>query len=357
MIPHSRPWIAGDDLEAVAGVLRSGQIAEGPTTARFEAAMSQWLGLRHPGVAVGSGAAAHQLALLALDVSSGDEVVLPTYVCRSVLDVVRASGATPVLADVGPQWVVTPATVAALVGERTRAIIVPHLYGIFADVAAFRTFGVPIIEDCGQAVDCPPRWALEGDVGVFSFHPTECLTTGEGGLAAAWDSSLNMRLRGFRDGRLSARRVLAPMSDVAAALGLSQLARYDVALERRRLIAGTYRHALGEAAGPLLRRTPWDRTMHFRFVMSSEGGLDAQAAAFARKRVIVRRGVDELLYRPSNYAVLHKGVVVGSVEFSGRGWGHGVGMSQYGAQALALQGWTYDRILTYYYQGTVLEQR
>lgn len=69
------------------------------------------------------------------------------------------------------------------------------------------------------------------------------------------------------------------------------------------------------------------------------------------------RGVDELLYRPSNYAVLHKGVVVGSVEFSGRGWGHGVGMSQYGAQALALQGWTYDRILTYYYQGTVLEQR
>jgi perosamine synthetase len=297
VIPHSRPWLCSADLDAVAAVLRSELINQSSTTANFEAAFSRWLGLDEPGVALASGAAALQVALVALGVHAGDEVILPTYVCRSVLDAVRAAGAAPRLADVGPEWVLTPSNAAPLVGARTRAIVVPHMYGIFADVASFRTFGVPIIEDCAQAVDRPERWRMAGDVGVFSFHPTKCLTTGEGGLAISRDPSMNRRLRTVRDEGGDTARVLAPLSNVAAALGLSQLARYDASLARRRVIAAEYRAALGPAAGMLLRRTPWNRTMHFRFVMSAEQGFDAGAASFARRGVTVRRGVDELLHR------------------------------------------------------------
>jgi perosamine synthetase len=297
MIPHSRPWVDEADLSSVMDILRSEQIGQGATTSLFEAALSRWLDIEAAGVAVASGGAALWMALCALDVQRGDDVILPTYVCRSVFDAVLAAGATPVLADVGPEWVLTPATVAPRVNTRTRAIIVPHMYGIFADVAAFRQFDVPVIEDCAQALDRPSRWRMRGDIGVFSFHPTKCFTTGEGGLALARDPSLNDRLRAVRDGDAGVSRVAAPMSSIAAGLGLSQLARLDASLARRRAIAATYRLALGETGVTRLRRTPWCRTMHFRFVMSDAGGFDAAADYFLRRGIIVRRGVDALLHR------------------------------------------------------------
>jgi len=297
MIPHSRPWIADADVQVVTAILRSEMIGQGATTERFESALSHWLGLPTPGVAVSSGSAALQLALLGLGVASGDEVILPTYVCRSVSDAVRAAGGTPVLADVGPQGLLTASDVAPLIGLRTKAVIVPHLFGAFADVASFREFGVPIVEDCAQAVDRPERWTLCGDVAVFSFHPTKCLTTGEGGLAVSLDGPLNARMRAIRDGRLASRALLAPMSDLAAALGLTQLGRYDHALARRRAIAREYRTALGDDAPLHLRRTPWDRTMHFRFVFTAPEGFEHAAAVFAARGVVVRRAVDTLLHR------------------------------------------------------------
>lgn len=297
MILHSRPWIVADDLDAVAGVLQTGYLAQGATTGRFETELAAWLGCPEPGVAVGCGAAALHLALHALGVSRGDEVVLPTYVCRSVLDAVQAAGATPVLTDVGPAWVMTPDLVAPVITARTRALIVPHMYGVFADVAAFRRFGVPVIEDCAQALDRPGRAPLAGDIIVASFHPTKCLTTGEGGYAVSRDAGLNRRLRDLRDGGAAPRQIFAPMPDTSAALGLSQLRRYDTALARRRSIADRYRDALGEKASALGVPATWDQTMNFRFVMSCRGGVEAAAPVFARAGIVVRRGLQDLLHR------------------------------------------------------------
>jgi UDP-4-amino-4-deoxy-L-arabinose-oxoglutarate aminotransferase len=297
VILHSRPWIVEADLDAVAGVLQTGYLAQGATTGRFEAELAAWLGFPEPGVAVGCGAAALHLALHAIGVSRGDEVVLPTYVCRSVLDAVQAVGATPVLTDVGPTWVMTPDVVAPAINARTRAIIVPHMHGVFADVAAFRRFGVPIIEDCAQALDRPGRAPLAGDIVVASFHPTKCLTTGEGGYAISRDGALNRRLRDLRDGGAAPRQIFAPMPDTSAALGLSQLRRYDTALARRRSIADRYREALGERAAALCVQATCDQTMNFRFVMSCRGGVEEAEPAFARAGIVVRRGVQELLHR------------------------------------------------------------
>jgi UDP-4-amino-4-deoxy-L-arabinose-oxoglutarate aminotransferase len=190
----------------------------------------------------------------------------------------------------------TPASVEPLVGARTRAIVVPHVYGIFADVEGFRAFGVPIVEDCAQAVDRASRARPAGDVAVYSFHATKCLTTGEGGYAVARNPRLNQRLRTLRDGGAN-RRICAPLPDTSAALGLSQLRRYDDALARRQRIAARYREALGERAAELTARTPLSRTMYFRFVLSRPDGIDGAAYEFARRGVAVRRGVDELLHR------------------------------------------------------------
>jgi perosamine synthetase len=298
-IPHSKPWITDADQGAVASALASGMIVQGERTRDLERAVAAWHGLADEGsVAVASGGAAVLLALLALGAGPGDEVVLPSYVCQSVLEAVASSGARPVVCDVGEGWVVTPADVARHLGPRTRALVVPHMYGIFADVAAFRRFGLPIVEDCAQAVGGRGS-RPEGDIAVFSFHATKCLTTGEGGLALAREPRLAAELRRLRDGDTVAprQRVFAPLPDPSAALGLSQLARYAEALARRRELWARYRERLEAVLPGCCAAYPVERSMFFRFVIRVRGGVDAYEAAFLARGVNVRRGVDRLNHR------------------------------------------------------------
>ena len=297
-IQHSKPWITDADLEAVRAALESRMIGQGARAQEFEATLAEWVGAEGS-VVVGSGSAALVLALTALGVGAGDEVVIPTYVCASVAEAVVTVGANAVLSDVGPAWVVTPEAAARVVTRRTRAIIVPHMYGIYADVDSFRRFGVPIVEDCAQAVDDKGKRPLTGDIGVFSFHPTKCLTAGEGGAAVAHDPGLVRAMRTVRDGAPagSRGRLFSPMSDVAAALGLSQLARYHEALERRRTLALQYRAALKPVIPTAFVHESFDNGMLFRLPLKVSGGLDAYQDAFARMSIHVRRGVDQLLHR------------------------------------------------------------
>ncbi len=297
-ISHSRPWITEADLRAVTDLLAREHLATGETRAIFESAIAAWVGAKAPGVAVGSGRAALHLSLLALGIGAGDEVVLPTYVSDSLLHAIRATGATPVPCDVGPGWVVTPESMAPRVNARTRALVVPHLYGIFARPAAFKIFGVPVVEHFAEALDGEGRRSLQGDVGVFSFHPTTCLTTGEGGMAVAARAEVTDRLRVLRDGdgELSPQ-VFSPLPDIAAALGLSQLRRYHEALVARRRLALRYRACLEPNVPEVLARQPLDGTMYFRFPISLAGGLDGCRDRFARQGIIVRRGVNRLLHR------------------------------------------------------------
>lgn len=299
MILHSRPFLTDADVGAAAQALRSQMVAQGERTAEFERAVSQWVASEHPGVAVGSGSAAIALALQALDAGPGSQIVLPTYVCPGVMEAVRTAGAEPVLCDVGPEWVMTPDSAAAVVSRRTAAIIVPHMYGIFADVRAFRHFGVPLIEDAAQAIGRRGR-PIEGDVAVFSFHPTKCLTTGEGGMVVSQDERIAAAARRLRDGDIthaSAARILSPMSDLAASVGLAQLGRYEMFLNRRRDIAEQYLRKLGRFLSASHERLLRQRSMFFRFPLLFGAGFVAAEEQFRKQGVIVRRGVDRLLHR------------------------------------------------------------
>lgn len=294
---HSQPWITAEDEAAVGAVLRSGLLTQGTGVPCFEEKISQWLN-SSGAVAVGSGGAAIELALRTLECGPNSEVVLPTYVCRTVLDAVVTVGARPVLCDAGPNWLVQPQEITPHITSRTSAIIVPHLYGMYADVQAIRKLGYPVIEDAAQAFGSTAQHAIQGDLVVLSFHPTKCLTTGEGGMILSQDKGLLAKCRLRRDAsERTFGRQFSCLSEIAAALGLSQFARYPEFLRRRTAIALNYQTALNGLPGLDLEWLEHVDTMFFRFPLKRAGGLDRCQADFLSRGIHVRRGVDQLLHR------------------------------------------------------------
>lgn len=292
-IPHSRPWITDVDRAAVSEVLASGMLAEGTRTRAFEAMIADRVAAAGA-VALSSGTSALQLALLGLDVGKGDEVVVPTYTCQSVADAVRAVGATPVYCDVDDWWLMSAATVDAVLTPRTRAIILVHIFGIFADAQQFAAFGIPVIEDACQAFDGTRPRAASGFT-VFSFHATKCLTTGEGGAVVAADRNGLEKLSALRQGNA----VTARLSDLQAGLGISQLSRYDEFLRLRRVQAERYLAGLPVDLTQKVSAVR-DRSMFFRFPLRVEERAHRFETArdfFGEAGIAVRRGVDTLLHR------------------------------------------------------------
>lgn len=274
MIAHSRPWITASDIAAVAQQMSGGMIATGEASREFGAELLRWSG-GTTAILTASGSAAQAVCLAALGVGRGDEVILPTYVCESVERVIRERGAEPIYCDSGPFWNMDLRSVKANISDRTRAIILVNIFGVEADL---RDIGIPIIEDHCQSFGLSK---LKNDAAFFSFHATKCLTTGEGGAAV------------FREATTVESN--APFSDLQAALGLSQLARYDEMLERRAAIASRYFAELPERlTGPLKSA---GRSVYFRFPIRFDPEFDKIHAAFADRGIAVRRGVDRLLHR------------------------------------------------------------
>ena len=297
-IPHSRPSLNDADHQAVARTLASGMIAEGALTRTFEQAVGDRLGVP-PGVATGSGTEALVAALFAVGVAHGDEVIMPTYVCDAVWVAIRGVGATPVLCDVGEDRCVSAATIGARVTSRTAAVVAVHSLGAVADIPAIKAAaGVPVIEDCCQAfgalLNGKPAGTI-GDACVLSFHATKLLTTGEGGMALSANVNIQGKLAEMRRQASRLQYQVSPLADIQSALGLSQLARYDSFLARRRQLADYYSSALATTAIAL----PQDvrqRSVYYRFPVRAARNFDDVQRSFAAAGVHVRRGVDTLIH-------------------------------------------------------------
>jgi len=295
--------VSDADAERVARVVRSGQLAQGPEVAAFERELGARLDVEDAAV-VSSGSAALELALRALDVGAGHEVIIPTYACDALYHAVTRCGAVPVLADADAATLtLSCADAKRRLGARTGALVVPHAFGQAVALAEFTALGVPIIEDCAQALGAVVRGrpaGSQGTLAICSFYATKLVTSGEGG-AVAGPAALVRRVRDARD--YDEREDLVPrfnykLTDLQAALGRSQLARLDAFVARRRAIGARYRSRLAGARC----RPPDDageRHVYHRFVVTVDRPLAPLIAALQARGIATRRPV----YRPLHQAL------------------------------------------------------
>lgn len=265
MIPVNTPHLGGNERKYLLECLDTGWISsEGPFVMRFEEAFAAKVGRKH-GVAVCNGSAALDLAVAALGLGPGDEVILPSLTIISCAAAILRAGATPVAVDADPlTWNMTAAGVAAAITPRTRAILVVHLYGLPVEMgpmlALAQRHGLKVIEDAaemhGQTCDGRPCGCF-GDISTFSFYPNKHVTTGEGGMVATDDSALAERCRRLRNlGFGTHRRFVHEelgwnfrMTNLQAALGLAQVEQLDEHVRRKRQIGWRYDELLADLPG------------------------------------------------------------------------------------------------------------
>ena len=261
-IPLARPVLGEAEEHAGVEVLRSGQLSLGPRVPAFEDAFARRLGAAHAS-AVSSGTAGLHLALRAVGVSDGDEVVTSPFSFVASANVCVFERARPVFADIDPVTLnLDPAAAAAAVTDRTSAILPVHIFGYPADIPAFERLGRPIVEDACEALgavhaDGIPVGA-RGHPAVFGFYANKQLTTGEGGVVTMGDGAMKGRIDSERNqgrapdmGWLDHDRLgfNYRLSDLACALGLAQLERLDGMLAERARVAGRYGEALARIEG------------------------------------------------------------------------------------------------------------
>lgn len=302
MIPHSRPTLDEEDRQAVLNVLQAGRLVQGEQVAGFEADLSAVIGVSHA-AAVSSGTAALHLALVALGAGDGDEVICPSYVCSALLHAVRHARATPVLAEIDEEtFNIDARDVKKRITAKTKAIIVPHLFGLPADVAEITSLGIPVIEDCAQSLGSRFRDRFTGSFGVisiFSFYATKVIAAGEGGMLLSSDSGLIEKIRDLRDYDEREDDVLRynyKMTDMQAALGRSQLRKIDGFIKRRREIAGHYDLILKKAGIPIPVTPPEREHIYYRYVILLDQA-ETFIEAMNRSGVACRRPVFKPLHR------------------------------------------------------------
>jgi dTDP-4-amino-4,6-dideoxygalactose transaminase len=300
-----------DEINEVVHSLRSGWLTTGPKTRRFEKDFSEFLGGRREALVVNSATAGLHLALEALGVGSGDEVITTTYTFTSSAEIIRYLGADPVFTDIIPETLnMDPSLVEKAITPRTKAIIPVHVAGLPCDMdpllAIRDKYGIPIVEDAAHSFPSYYRGRMIGtlptDIAVFSFYATKTITTGEGGMVVTADGDLAarcriMRLHGIdRDAfdRYTSDKpawyyeIVAPgfkynMTDVAASIGIHQLKKAHEFKRKRRSISLRYLEAFKDLPVVLPKdgESPEDHAWHL-FVLR----LDEKRTTLTRDEFI-----------------------------------------------------------------------
>ncbi len=319
-LPFCRPSITEEDIAAIAQVLRSGWITTGPRVAELEQAVATRTGARHA-IAATSGTALMHLALKAMGVGPGDEVVGPSMTWVSTPNMVELLGATNVFVDVDRDTLLaSPAAIDAAITPRTRVVIPVHYAGAPVDLDGMRHVcqrrGVPMLEDAAHAIGTRfgDRELGGHDTAIFSLHPIKNITSGEGGVLTTNDDALARKVRRLRfhglevdahdraqQGRSPQAEVQEPgykqnMADMNAVLALRQLPRLDAFIRRRDEIRSLYRRELANVDGVLPLADPVWPHRHARhlFVVrvdERKAGLDRAAFMQALKERNIGTGI------------------------------------------------------------------
>jgi perosamine synthetase len=262
VIPVYRPDLSGNEQRYVMECLETSWISSiGAFIGRFEGALADVTGASHA-IAVCNGTVALHLALHSLDIGPGDEVIVPTFTYIASVNTILQTGATPVFADSRESdWLLDPADVARRITPRTKAIMAVHLYGTpcgMTELAALaRAHGLNIVEDCAEALGTKLHGrhvGTFGDIGTFSFFGNKTVTTGEGGMVVCNDSALAETMRLVKgQGQSPNQRYWHDrlgfnyrMTNIAAAIGLAQMERFETTLIRKNRIDEKYRELMAD---------------------------------------------------------------------------------------------------------------
>lgn len=308
-IPIARVALSAQDTAAVQHVLESGWLVQGQVCARFEREVADYCELVH-GVAVSSGTAALHVALKALDLRPGDEVIVPAFTWVSTAATVAHCGGVPVFCDIDlDTFNLNLDGLVNLVTDRTVGVIPVHLFGLMADMPAVASFaeghGLWILEDAACALgsqchgEAPGR---RGAAACFSFHPRKSITTGEGGMVVTSNGAFADRCRRLRNHGIDADFTRIEeigfnyrLTDLQAALGVGQMKRFPEALLERRRLAGRYNEALADLAWLTTpAEPPGFRHSYQSYVCLVEGDRNAVASELAEAGVMTRPGTHVL---------------------------------------------------------------
>jgi perosamine synthetase len=319
------PSMGEEEWQAAREPLMSGWLTQGPKVAAFERAFAKRHQVDHA-LATTSCTTALHLALAALDVGPGDEVIVPSFTWVATANAVLYCGATPVLCDVDPHtYNIDPASVSHKLTARTKAVIPVHLFGLCADMVALRAVlpaDVKIVEDAACAAGASYRGAPAGTLGdaaCFSFHPRKSITTGEGGMLVTNDAALAARADVLRNHGASISEeqrhngpqpyLLASfdemgfnyrMTDLQAAIGLVQLGKLDAFIAERDRWSHFYRDALAELdwlhhpTAPNDVRHAWQAYVTY---------VDPQRAPLPRNEIMSRLHAHGVATRPGTHAI------------------------------------------------------
>jgi perosamine synthetase len=309
-VPLARPVLGEPEEQAVLEVLRSRHLSLGPRVPEFERRFAARLGVPHAS-AVSSGTAGLHLALRAVDVGEGDEVVTSPFSFVASANAPIYEGARPVFADIDPRTLnLDPEAARAAITDRTTAILPVHIFGYPADLPAFEATGLPIVEDACEALGAVHADGLavggRGHPAVFGFYANKQLTTGEGGMVTFGDPAHKQRIDSERNqgrapdmGWLDHDRLgfNYRLTDIACAIGLAQLDRLDGMLADRARVAGWYRELLAGVEGLELpcEDAGGDVRGWFVFVVQLPRGVDRDDTV----RALREHGVQSKPYLPA----------------------------------------------------------
>ena len=278
-LPLVEPSLGGNELKYVTECIKTNWISsQGAFVNRFESEFAAYHGISEA-IAVSNGTTALHLALVAMGVGEGDEVIVPSLTFGATANAVIHAGATPVFADVlEGDWTIDPEDVRGKLTNRTKAILPVHLYGVPAQmdllVDIADEHGLIVLEDCAESLGARFKGALSGTFGLasaFSFFANKTITTGEGGMILTSDEALADRIRLLRDhGMRKERRYWHEeagynyrITNMQSAVGCAQMERLDDFLEHRKKLGAIYREGLGKLPGIRLQEIGPDRTSSF----------------------------------------------------------------------------------------------
>ena len=311
-IPHSAPTISSVDHKSVSQVLTTPYIAQGKKVQEFEEKFSRYLNVKGA-VAVSSGTAALHLALLALGVKKGDEVIFPSYVCTALLNAVLYVGAVPCLVDVNEDdFNISFVDVKRKINRRTKAIIVPHIFGLPADLKPILKIGIPVIEDCAQSIGATyvgKKVGSWGQISICSFYATKVMTTGEGGMISSNHQKYLDRAKNLRQYDHVSKfqmRFNYKLTDFQAALGLSQLKQLPQFIKKRQTMAQQYQKSFRNFGIVLPQDFSGREHIFYRYVIRVKNSAKKEI------NILRRKGVDASapVFKPMHAYLNKKGFPV-----------------------------------------------